>query len=82
MRHTLNMERETPRPRGRPRVADDGASITLRVETSHLALADSIAEDLDAALKGMRHTRGDVLRAALARGLEAMRADVNEKLKR
>lgn len=75
------MSRETNRPRGRPRVADEGASITLRIDASKLELADAIAHDLDVMLEGMRHTRGDVLRAALSRGLDAMRADVDAKMK-
>jgi hypothetical protein len=71
------------RPRGRPKVTEDsGASITLRVDAAKLELADELAEGLDQMVPGLRHTRGDVLRAALARGLEALREDIEARSRR
>lgn len=76
------MSNETGKRRGRPAVAVDGASVTLRVDASKLDLADRIAAALDGMMAGMRHTRGDVLRAALARGLGAMSDDLGDKVER
>jgi putative intracellular protease/amidase len=69
------------RSRGRPKVANEPTAVTVRIDASLVDVADTIAADLDRlAVPGLRHTRGDVMRAALARGIEAMRADVDARL--
>jgi hypothetical protein len=77
-------EAKTPtkqRNKGRPRVANEPAAVTVRIEAALIDTADAIAADLDKlAIPGLRTTRGEVMRAALARGIEAMRADVDARL--
>lgn len=69
------------RDRGRPRVANEPVAVTVRIDASMVEMADGIAADLDRlGLPGMRNSRGEVMRAALVRGIEAMRVDVNARL--
>lgn len=69
------------RSRGRPRAVNKLTTVSVRVAASVVGVADEIAADLDRlSVPGLRHTRGDVMRAALGRGIEAMRADVDARL--
>jgi len=68
----------TTKRKGRPSIAD--ASVTIRVNQVELAVADSIAEDLEA-LVHMKQSRADVLRSALSHGLQSIRTEVNAKMK-
>jgi hypothetical protein len=83
MKHTPQMSKLHRRRVGRPKVtADSGESITLRVDAAKLRLADELAEGLDQMVPGLRHSRGDVLRAALSRGLDAISEDIDARTKR
>lgn len=73
------MSSKTIKRRGRPSLAD--TSVTIRVDSEKLGVADSIAADLESIISGMKQTRMDVLRAALSRGIEVMRADMDAQLK-
>ena len=76
------MPSTSSRSRGRPKVANEPTPVTVRIDASLVDMADSIATDLGRlAVAGLRHTRGEVMRAALSRGIEAMRDDVNTRLK-
>lgn len=66
----------------RTKVADEPVGITIRTEASLVAEADAIAADLDRlSVPGLRHSRHEVMRAALLRGIQAMRTDVDARLK-
>jgi hypothetical protein len=66
----------------RTKVASEPVGITIRTEASLLQAADAIASDLDKlSVPGLRHSRHEVMRAALLRGIQAMRADVDARLK-
>lgn len=68
------------RGRGRPKVADEPVAVTVRVDATVVEMADSVAADIESmSLPGMRTVRTDVLRAALARGVAAMRAEVDAR---
>ncbi|MEY4515504.1 MAG: hypothetical protein RLZZ450_7626 [Pseudomonadota bacterium] len=74
------MSVEKSKGRGRPKVADEPVAVTVRVDAAVVEMADGVAADLESmGLPGMRTGRGDVLRAALARGVAAMRADVDAR---
>jgi hypothetical protein len=80
MKQTRPMPKPQPRRRGRPKVTEDsGASVTLRVDQAKLELADELVESLGEMVPGLKPSRGDVLRAALTRGLDAMREDMRAK---
>lgn len=51
--------------------------ITLAVEHEHIQAAEELVPAFDkASALGVRHTRIDVLRAALVRGLASLKAEV------
>lgn len=75
------MSNEKSKVRGRRKIADEPVSVTVRVDASVIAMVDAVAADIErTGVPGMRTGRSEVLRAALARGVEAMRADVNLRL--
>lgn len=55
------------------RESSTSVQVTLRIPKDLIPLADEVADLLSR--PGMRATRNDALRASLARGLEAFRAD-------
>lgn len=61
----------------RPRPSDHSGYVGLRVPTGWIARIDALAERAAClGLPGVEVTRSDVLRAALARGIEALEAEV------
>jgi hypothetical protein len=68
------MKKRTTSKVGRPKVG--GVATTIRVEREQLAMADSIGEGI---LHGAKLNRHAVLRTALARGLEALQAEMEAK---
>ncbi len=65
--------------RGRPKVAPKSLPITLSVDAAHVAAADKLAATAPQMIAGMRATRLDVLRWAIARGLESMHAEFGQR---
>jgi hypothetical protein len=62
---------------GRPKVQPETETVTLAFPSEHLREAEALVSHFDnASALGVRHTRIDVLRAAVAKGLEALRAQV------
>jgi hypothetical protein len=77
---TMTNNTATKAKRGRRAVADAVAPVTLSLDTNHLALAEGIAADMPHVFAGIRQTRGDVLRTAIARGLTSMREEIDARL--
>lgn len=71
---------EAKTKRGRRPVADTVASVSLSVDATHLDQADVLAEDMGRVFRGLKQTRGDVLRTAISRGIASMRAEIDERL--
>lgn len=68
---------QTKRGRGRPKVLPTQASVRISLERADLETAEQLVPAFDrTSALGVRHTRMDVLRAAVARGLASLRADV------
>lgn len=66
--------------RGRRPVAESVASVSLALDAAHLATADDLAVDMGKLMAGLKLTRMDVLRTAIARGLTSMREEVDARL--
>lgn len=73
-------KRGMPGP-GRPALFTDPVRVTVVMESSVLRLADEVVEAMIGA-GGVRLGRVDVLRGALARGLEQMKSEQAERTKR
>lgn len=68
---------QAKRGRGRPKVLTTQASVRISIERSDLEAAEQLVGVFDrASALGVRHTRMDVLRAAIARGLASLRSEV------
>ena len=61
---------------GRPKVAEDSVQITFRIEADWEARADAIARRLDIERPGLRASRTDAFRTAIARGFEILEAEL------
>lgn len=67
----------TKRGRGRPKVLPTQASVRISIERTDLETAEQLVPEFDrASTLGVRHTRMDVLRAAIARGLRSLRSEI------
>lgn len=70
---------QAKRGRGRPKVLLTQASVRISIERADLETAEELVPAFDkASALGVRHTRIDVLRAAIANGLKALRAQVGQ----
>jgi hypothetical protein len=74
---TLAPMSETKRGRGRPKVKPDTGSVTIALPRDVIREAEALVPAFDAASPlGVRHNRIDVLRAAVVKGIAALRAQV------
>lgn len=68
---------QAKRGRGRPKTLPTQASVRISLERTDLEAAEQLVPEFDrTSALGVRHSRMDVLRAAIARGLAALRAEV------
>jgi hypothetical protein len=73
---TKTQDAATKVGRGRPKTAPDTISVTITIPRRESKLAESMVPDFDQLALGLRHTRMDVLRAAISRGLDALKAEL------
>lgn len=72
------MKHSKKRP-GRPKVHPASASLRIAIDRSDIEAAQILVADFDrTSTLGVRHTRIDVLRAAIRRGLEALRSELEQ----
>lgn len=68
---------QNKRRRGRPKTLPTQASLRISVDRGDLEAAEQLVPEFDRTSSlGVRHSRMDVLRAAIARGLQSLRAEV------
>jgi hypothetical protein len=76
------MTTETKRSAGRPKVRPEQTQVTIAVDRTDLAFAESLVPGFDgASTLGVRHSRLDVLRSAIKRGLASLGAELNGSTK-